>query len=87
MGQFGSCTFTPKTGKTKDNVVELVPYAKNKWGWTKSWSKSSVMSSFQFDAFLHFSIGEKDRDDRSFDLAVVTCGGRDLVEKYVACRV
>lgn len=30
--QFGTCTFTPRTGKTLGEVVEIVPYAKNKWG-------------------------------------------------------
>jgi hypothetical protein len=29
--QFGSCTFTPRTGKTSVEVVELVPCARNKW--------------------------------------------------------
>jgi hypothetical protein len=32
VAQFGSCTFTPKTGKTSMEVVELVPCARNKWG-------------------------------------------------------
>jgi hypothetical protein len=32
IAQFGSCTFTPKTGKTSMEVVELVPCARNKWG-------------------------------------------------------
>lgn len=32
IDQFGSCTFTPKTGKTKEKVVELAPCARNKWG-------------------------------------------------------
>jgi hypothetical protein len=32
VAQFGSCTFTPKTGKTTMEVVELVPCAHNKWG-------------------------------------------------------
>jgi hypothetical protein len=36
--QFGSCTFTPKTGKMGGEVYELVPCAKNRWGnWFKSW--------------------------------------------------
>jgi hypothetical protein len=29
IAQFGSCTFTPKTGKTSMEVVELVPCARN----------------------------------------------------------
>jgi hypothetical protein len=38
VAQFGSCTFTPKTGKTSMQVVELVPCARNKWGnWSESW--------------------------------------------------
>jgi hypothetical protein len=32
IAQFGSCTFTPKSGKTSMEVVELVPCARNKWG-------------------------------------------------------
>lgn len=32
IDQFGHCTFIPKTRKTKDKVVELAPYVKNKWG-------------------------------------------------------
>jgi hypothetical protein len=38
VAQFGSCTFTPKTGKTTMEVVELVPCARNKWGnWNEFW--------------------------------------------------
>jgi hypothetical protein len=32
IAQVGSCTFTPKSGKTSMEVVELVPCARNKWG-------------------------------------------------------
>jgi hypothetical protein len=32
IAQFGSCTFTPKSGKTSMEVVEPVPCARNKWG-------------------------------------------------------
>jgi hypothetical protein len=32
IAQFGSCTFTPRTGKTSAEVVEIVPCARNKWG-------------------------------------------------------
>jgi hypothetical protein len=31
IAQFGSCTFMPRTGKTSVEVVEIVPYARNKW--------------------------------------------------------
>jgi hypothetical protein len=38
IAQFGSCTFTPKSGKTSMEVVELVPCARNKWGnWWDYW--------------------------------------------------
>jgi hypothetical protein len=38
IAQFGSCTFTPRTGKTSAEVVELVPCARNKWGnWWDYW--------------------------------------------------
>jgi hypothetical protein len=32
IAQFGPCTFTPRTGKTSAEVVEIVPCARNKWG-------------------------------------------------------
>lgn len=38
VDQFGSYTFILKIGKTKEKVVELAPYANNKWGvWTEKW--------------------------------------------------
>jgi hypothetical protein len=37
VDRFGSCTFTSKTDKMKDKVLELIPCTKNKWGWTESW--------------------------------------------------
>jgi hypothetical protein len=38
IAQFGSCTFTPRTGKTSAEVVEIVPCARNKWGnWWDVW--------------------------------------------------
>jgi hypothetical protein len=30
IAQFGSCTFTPRTGKTSAEVVEIVHYTRNK---------------------------------------------------------
>jgi hypothetical protein len=32
VAKFGSCTFTPRTGKTSAEVVEIVSCARNKWG-------------------------------------------------------
>jgi hypothetical protein len=38
IAQFESCTFTPRTGKTSAEVVEIVPCASNKWGnWWDFW--------------------------------------------------
>jgi hypothetical protein len=38
IAQFESCTFTPRTGKTSAEVVEIVPCARNKWGnWWDFW--------------------------------------------------
>jgi hypothetical protein len=38
IAQFGSCTFTPRTGKTLAEIVEIVPCARNKWGnWWDYW--------------------------------------------------
>jgi hypothetical protein len=38
IAQFKSCTFTPRTGKTSAEVIEIFPCAKNKWGnWWEFW--------------------------------------------------
>jgi hypothetical protein len=38
IAQFGSCTFTLRTGKTLVEVIEIVPCAKIKWGnWWEFW--------------------------------------------------
>jgi hypothetical protein len=42
IAQFGSCTFTPRTGKTSMEVVELVPYVRNKWGFMFPRAKSKT---------------------------------------------
>jgi hypothetical protein len=76
VDQFGSCTFTAKPGKTKEKVIELAPYAKNKWGWMKiwfyvccsrgkGWPLASTLSVFQFEAFPHNAVEEGDHDDRT----------------------
>jgi hypothetical protein len=98
VDQFGSYTFTLKTGKTKEKVVQLAPCAKNKWrdgqNWFyvrcikgKGWPRASTLSPFQFEAFPHFAVEERDQNDYSFDFAVVACIGQDLVDEYLACGV
>lgn len=53
----------------------------------KGWPRHSIMSSFLFDAFPHFSVGGKDHNDCAFGFDVVPCNDRDLVEEYVACGI
>lgn len=100
--QFGSCTFTPKTGKTGGEVLELVPCAKNKWdSWFKSWfyldlgkgvsgvdqPAANVMVAHDFVAFPDFEVGEKGSDESARHRARVVSSGRDLVEDYVVYQV
>lgn len=53
----------------------------------EGWPKPSITSLFLFDVFPHFSVGEKDSNDRAFGFAVVTCSDRDLFDEYVACEI
>jgi hypothetical protein len=77
VAQFGSCTFTPKTGKTTMQVVELVPCARNKWGnWNEFWFyvaegtvegheglPMSEMCSYFYSAYPPFEVAEEDADE------------------------
>jgi hypothetical protein len=79
IAQFGSCTFTPRTGKTSMEVVELVPCARNKWGnWWDFWFYVSegavedhaglpvaVMCSHYYVAYPQFEVAEDDEDERA----------------------
>jgi hypothetical protein len=76
IAKFGSCTFTPRTGKTSMEVVELVPCARNKWGnWWDFWFYVSegevedhpglpvaVMCSHYYVAYPQFEVAEDDED-------------------------
>jgi hypothetical protein len=80
IAQFGSCTFTPRTGKTSAEVVELVPCARNKWGnWYDYWFyvargevedlpglPVAVMCSHCYVAFPPFEVAEDDSDEGPF---------------------
>jgi hypothetical protein len=99
VDQFGSCTFTLKTGKTKEKVAELAPCAKNKWvGWMEKWfyvrctggggwPRPSTMSPFEFEAFPRFTVDDRGRRDHAFRIDTRTCSGRDLVEEFLVCGV
>jgi hypothetical protein len=101
VAQFGSCTFTPKTGKTTMEVVELVPCARNKWGnWNEFWFyvaegtvedherlPASEMCSHFYSAYPPFEVAEEDADEGALRCAAGLSSGRDLVEEFVAYRV
>jgi hypothetical protein len=94
VAQFGSCTFTPKTGKTTMQVVELVPCARNKWGnWNEFWFyvaegtvenheglPVSEMCSHFYSAYPPFEVAEEDADEGALRCATGLSSGRDLVE-------
>lgn len=99
IDQFGSCTFTPKTGETNEKAVEVVPCAKKVGvGWMENLfcvrcledegcQLASTLSSFQFESFPRFAVKEGDRCVWAFRRTAVTCSGRDLVEEYLVCEI
>jgi hypothetical protein len=101
IAQFGSCTFTPRTGKTSAEVVELVPCARNKWGnWWDYWFYVSggevedlpglpvaVMCSHCYVAFPPFDVAEDDEDKGALRCAARMSSGRDLVEEFIGYGV
>jgi hypothetical protein len=101
IAQFGSCTFTPKTGKTSMEVVELVPCARNKWGnWWEFWfyvAEGTVedhpglpvaeMCSHYYSAYPRFEVAKEDADEGALRCVAGLSSGRDLVEEFVAYGV
>jgi hypothetical protein len=101
IAQFGSCTFTSKTGKTSMEVVELVPCARNKWGnWWEFWFYVSegtvkdhpglpvaVMCSHYYAAYPQFEVAEDDENEGALWCAALMSSGRDLVEEFVGYGV
>jgi hypothetical protein len=101
VAQFGSCTFTPKTGKTTMHIVELVPCARNKWGnWNEFWFyvaegtvedheglPVSEMCSHFYSAYPPFEVAEEDADEGALWCVAGLSSGRDLVEEFVAYGV
>jgi hypothetical protein len=101
IAQFGSCTFTPRTGKTSVEVVELVPCACNKWGnWYDYWFcvaggevedlpglPAAMMCSHCYVAFPPFDVAEDDSDEGALCCAARMSSGRDLVEEFIGYGV
>jgi hypothetical protein len=101
IAQFGSCTFTPRTGKTSAEVVKIVPCARNKWGnWWDYWFYvlagevedlpgllAAVMCSHYYMAFPPFDVAEDDEDEGALRYASRMSSGRDLVEEFIGYGV
>jgi hypothetical protein len=101
IAQFGSYTFTPKTGKISMEVVEFVPCARNKWGnWWEFWfyvAEGTIedhpglpvaeMCSHYYSAYPQFEVAEEDADEGALRCAAGLSSGRDLVEEFVAYGV
>jgi hypothetical protein len=101
IAQFGSCTFTPRTGKTSAEVVELVPSARNKWGnWYDYWFyvaggevedllglPAAVMCSHYYVEFPPFEVAEDDSDEGALRCAARMSSERDLVEEFISYGV
>jgi hypothetical protein len=101
VAQFGSCTFTPKTGKTSMEVVELVPCARNKWGnWHEFWfyiAEGTIedhpglpvaeMCSYYYSAYPQFEVVEDDASEGALRCTAGLSSGRNLVEEFVSYGV
>jgi hypothetical protein len=101
IAQFGSCIFTPRTRKTSTEVVELVPYARNKWdNWYDYWFyvaggevedlprlPVAVMCSHCYVAFPPSEVPEDDSDKGALRCAARMSSGRDLVDEFIGYGV
>jgi hypothetical protein len=101
IAQFGSCTFTPRTGKTSAEVVEIVPCARNKWGnWWDFWFYVSpgdvkdlpslppaILCSHCYVVFPQFEVAEDDEDEGALRYVARLSSGRDLVEEFIGYGV
>jgi hypothetical protein len=85
IAQFGSCTFTPRTGNTSAEVIEIVLCAKNKWGnWWEFWFyvapgdveglpsfPPAILCSHCYVAFPQFKVAKGDKDEEAFAMQPV----------------
>jgi hypothetical protein len=101
IAQFGSCTFTLRTGKTSAEVVEIVPYDRNKWGnWWDFWFyvapgdieglpslPLAILCSHCYVAFPQFEVAKEDEDEGALRYAAHLSSRCDLVEEFTAYGV
>jgi hypothetical protein len=101
IAQFGSCTFTSRTGKTSTEVVEIVPCARNKWGnWWDFWFYVScgevedlsglppaILCSHCYVAFPRFEVEEDNEDEGALRYAARLSSRHDLVEEFISYGV
>jgi hypothetical protein len=101
IAQFGSCTFTMRTRKTSTEVMEIVPYARNKWGnWWDFWFYVScgevedlpglplaILCSHCYVVFPQFEVAEDDEDEEALRYAARMSSGHDLVEEFIGYGV
>jgi hypothetical protein len=101
IAQFGSCTFTPRTGKTSTEVMEIVPCSRNKWGnwWDFLFYVApgdiedlpslppAILCSHCYVAFPRFVVAEEDEDEGVLRYAARMSSKRDLVEEFIAYGV
>jgi hypothetical protein len=99
IAQFGSCTFTPRTGNTSAEVIEIIPCAKNKWGnWWDFWFyvapgdveglpalPPTILCSHCYVIFPHFKVKKGDRNEEALCYAAWLSNDWDLVEEFVPC--
>jgi hypothetical protein len=101
IAQFGSCTFTPRIGKTSAEVVEIVPCARNKWGnwWDFRFYVTpgdieglsslplAILCSHCYVVFPRFEVVEENKDEGALRHVARLSSGRDLVEVFIAYGV
>jgi hypothetical protein len=101
IAQFGSCSFTPRTGKISAEVMEIVRCARNKWGnWWDFWFyvsggevedlprlPAAIMCSDCYVAFPPFEVAVDDEDEGAFRYAARMSSGRDLVVEFIGYGV
>jgi hypothetical protein len=97
IAQFGSCTFTLRTRKTSTEVVEIFPYARNKWGnWWDYWFNVSpgdvedlpglppaILFSHCYVAFPQFEVAEDDEDEGAIRYTARFSSEHDLDEEFI----
>jgi hypothetical protein len=100
IAQFGYCTFTPRTGKTSAEVIEIVPCAKisgvtsgsSGFMWHHATSKVAQFSPCYLVLVLLYGVStvkvaKGDQDEEVVRYVARLSSGCDLVEKFIASGV